>query len=57
MSVVWYVLRLDYTAATFPVTFASKQKDPKLASYIPINERDKECYDECIIVLCAVDFR
>lgn len=38
----------DYPGATFPVTFASAEKDPKLASYIPISEIDKRCYEQCM---------
>ena len=39
---------LDYPCASFPVTFASAEKDIKLASYIPINEIDKRCYEQCM---------
>jgi hypothetical protein len=39
----------DYPGATFPVTFASAEKDLKLASYIPISEVDKQCYEQCIV--------
>ena len=40
---------LDYPCASFPVTFASAEKDLKLASYIPINDIDKRCYEQCTL--------
>lgn len=39
---------LDYPCGAFPVTFADPEKDPKLASYIPISETDKSTCEKCI---------
>lgn len=38
---------LDFTSVTVPVTFADKNIDMKQEDYKPLNETDKQMYDEC----------
>ena len=50
-------LILDYPCAAFPVTFANEQRDPKLASYIPLNDTDKAIYEKCALHCVCTDNR
>ena len=53
-----WISRLDYPGAAFPVTFANPERDPKMASYIPLNDTDKSVYDKCTSTyLYIADFR
>jgi amidase len=52
LEYAWYDLskesHADYPCAAFPVTFAHPDKDPKHATYIPLNDTDKAIYDKCL---------
>ena len=50
-------LILDHPCAAFPVTFANEQRDPKLASYIPLNDTDKAIYEKCALHCVCTDNR
>ena len=42
---------LDYTAGSFPVTFADRNLDPKVTNYTPSNLTDRSVWNTCELSL------